>query len=155
NKHPALFVHDSESRDRFSVLLDIHEDRCGWKIRIPQIVMDGLEIPLQLARFCIDSYDGVAEEIVSRPIAAPIVSRRRSERHVENGALLVERHVPTPDVYTRAILPAVVEPCFVPDFTGTGHRMKLPKLRACARVICARVAGISALRDFAHGGTEH
>src|SRR4030095_8832541 len=94
NKHPALLVHRRKCGNGFSVLLDIEQNWRRWKIRVPEIVMDCLEVPLQLSSLGVDRNDGVAEEIIPRPIASPVIARWRSERHIKDASLLVESHVP-------------------------------------------------------------
>ena len=40
---------------RFTVDLYVHQGGCGWKIVIPQAVMDSLKVPDQLAGFGIET----------------------------------------------------------------------------------------------------
>src|SRR5277367_1145958 len=102
--------------------------------------MDGLEMPLVLARDGIHRDHGICEQVVARTIAAPIIRGRTTEGHIYNAALFIHGHVPAPDVHARAALPAVIEPGVMTEFTGTRHRMKIPQLRAGAGIVGTRIA---------------
>src|SRR5690242_8076172 len=115
-------------------------------------MMDRLEVPLHFSGHCIDGHDRIAEEIRARTISAPIVAGGRTERHVQCAGLFVEREIPAPDVCSRSIFPAVVQPRFVARLAWSRHGMELPELGAGLCIVGTRVAGIAALRNLADGG---
>ena len=104
--------------------------------------MHRLEVPAILAGLGIDRDDRVREEIVAGTIAAPVVARRSGDRHVEDAALFVERHVPRPHVHARAIPPSVIEPGVVTELAGQRHGVEVPQPLAGAHVERARIAGL-------------
>src|SRR6266850_1883594 len=50
-------------------------------------------------------------KIVAGPVAAPVVTGGRSERHIHSAALFIQRQIPSPDIHAGTIFPTVIEPC--------------------------------------------
>src|SRR4029453_9917815 len=140
DEHITSLADGSEGRNGPSVLYDIDKAWCGRHVRIPDVVMHRLKVPFVFARLCVDRNDGVREEIVSRPVAAPVVRCRTGHRHVHDAPLLVDGHGETPDVGARASLPSVA-PCVVPQLSRLWLRVKIPELLPRTRVICAGISG--------------
>ena len=84
--------------------------------------------------------DGRAEEIVAGPICSNAIVVRSSKRHVDDAALLIDRHV-TPDVDAGALLPTVSTPGVVACFSGARHRVKCPYQLSGVNVPGARITG--------------
>ena len=107
---------------------------------IPQIVMDGLEMPPIGARLDIDGDHGIPEQVRPVPVSAVETADRRRERQVHEAALLVEREVEGPGVDAEAIFPALALPCVVTRCARLWNRAELPQLRAGARIERAGIA---------------
>src|SRR5215472_18611617 len=73
NEHQRALIHCDEGRNCLPFLLDGHEGWAGWKVLVPQSVVDRLEIPLQIARVGVNSDHRIAKQTVSGAIAAVIV----------------------------------------------------------------------------------
>ena len=95
-------------------------------IVIPQIVMDGLEIPLELSGLRIHGHQAVAEKIRARPVAAVVVGSRPIDSHIKDAALRVGSHGPSPDIGSGTVLPAVVQPGLMTHFARPRHGVKIP-----------------------------
>ena len=90
-----------------AVRVDFDERAGARHVRVPQIVMHGLEVPLVFAGLRIHRDDRIAIEVVPRPIAAVVVGRRPRDRQVRDAALVVDRRGKAPHVRPLAVLPAV------------------------------------------------
>src|ERR1051326_7487559 len=97
-------------------------------------MMNGLEIPLEFAGQRVHRNNRVAEQIIARPIAAPIIAGGGAERHVQDAAPLIESHVPAPDVDAGSFFPAVIQPGFVSGLAWAGDRMEFPDLGSRSRI---------------------
>ena len=153
DEHVAGLADGGERRNRPAVLADVHQRRRRRHVRVPEIVVHGLEVPLVLARLGIHRDHRVRVQVAAGAIAAPVVGGRPGDRHVEDAALFVHRHVPAPDVHARAALPAVVRPRLVTGFAGPRHGVEFPELLPGARVERPRVAGRT-IRHFADRRAE-
>src|SRR5262249_8444091 len=80
---------------------------------------------------------------------------RRSKRHIDSTGLFIQRQIPTPDIHTGPIFPTIVEPSLMSRLTGARNRVEFPKLLAPPDIEGARIAGISALGDLAHGRAKY
>jgi len=96
-------------------------------------VVNDLEIPQQLARLSVDGHKRGAEQIIAGAIHADAVVVRGSEGHVEDTARHVDRHV-SPDVYARAVLPAIPSPGLMSRLSGKRHGVEGPDKFACLRI---------------------
>ena len=76
DEHPALLSNLCECWNRLSVLFDVDQNRRGRQVRIPQIVMNGLEMPFVLSGFRIDGDHRIAKQVVAFSVSAIIVCRR-------------------------------------------------------------------------------
>src|SRR5262245_65202913 len=115
--------------------------------------MNSLKVPEVLAGLCVDSDDGVREEVVTGTITSPVVPSGTRNGHVEDAALFVERHVPRPHVHARSIAPSAIEPGVVPGLTWQRHSVEVPHV--CTRPDVER-AGITGRAEchFTPGRTE-
>src|SRR5262249_60924801 len=102
--------------------------------------MHGLEVPFVFPRQHVDRDDGICKEICAWTVSTPVVGSRPTKGGVEDAALLVYRHVPSPVVHAGAAFPPLVQPGFVSLLTRARHRMKLPQLCTGPRVKRTRVA---------------
>src|SRR5689334_22359803 len=71
---------------------DSHRDdaRCGRRVVIPQPVMRNLEVPLLLTGRRVETDDGFAVQILSRPARTKVVIARRTDREIHESARFVE-----------------------------------------------------------------
>ena len=107
---------------------------------VPEIVMDGLEVPLVLARLHVHRDHRVAEQVRALPVSAIGTRDRRRQRQIEQPAPLVEREVEGPRVGAEAPFPAVAIPRVMTDVARLRDGVELPQLRAVTRIEGARVA---------------
>ena len=77
---------------------------------VPYIVMDRLEVPLVRARLNIDGNHGVPEQVCALTVPSVKAANWRSQRQVEESALLVEGEIERPSIDTQAPLPAITFP---------------------------------------------
>ena len=111
-----------------------NKSRRRRRIGVPEIVMDGLEVPLVRAGLDVDRDHRVAEQVGALAVAAVGAGDRRGQRQVEQSALFVEREVERPGVGAKTALPAVAFPGVVADLARLRHRAELPELGAGARI---------------------
>ena len=122
-------------------------------VRVPEIVMHGLEVPQVFAGRCIHRDDRVAVHVVAGTIAAVVVrrrdrrsagtrcrARRRSARRSAHMFVPPRSSQPSPQVSLNGS-------------PGLWDGLELPQLRARAHVERARIAG-GPLRHFAARGAD-
>src|SRR5574339_623269 len=102
--------------------------------------MHNLKVPEILASIRIGRDDAGAKKIVSLPIAAVLIDRRRTERHVDDAPLGVDGDE-SPNIDARSILPAVPCPRVVVFFAGTWNRVECPDKFPRVNVPRAHVTG--------------
>ena len=129
-----------ERVDRLAVALDVEEHRRRRRIVVPEIVVDGLEVPAVRAGADIDRDDRVGEQVGARPVAAVGEGDRRSQRQEHEFPLLVDGEVEGPGVRAQPAAPTVALPGVVADLARLRHRAELPQLLARDRAEGARVA---------------
>ena len=101
--------------------LQVDEQRRRLGVVVPDVVMHELEVPEILAGVRIDRDDRRREQIVAGTIDADAVVVRGAERHVEDAALRIERHV-APDVDAGSVLRAVSAPGVVAELARAAAR---------------------------------
>src|SRR5262249_45648279 len=111
-----------------------------WRIGVPQIVVNGLEMPLVGAGLNIDCYNRAAEEVRALAVAAVVAERRRRKRQIDDAALFIEREIKRPGVYAGSPFPAVAFPCVMANRARLRYGVELPQLGAGARIERARVS---------------
>jgi hypothetical protein len=153
DEHPSGLADDLDRGNLLTVDLEVEQAWSRRQIGIPQVVMNRLEIPFELARGCVHGDDGICEKVRARPVSAVVVRGRSADGHVDRVGLFVRGHVPAPDVCAGAAVPTIVEPGFVTDFTRTRDGVKSPEELAGDRVVGARVARRS-LGQLADAGAE-
>ena len=129
-----------EGGDRPAGAGDVEEGGRGRRVGVPQVVVDGLEVPPVLAGGDVHRDEGVAVEVVAGPVAAVVAGNGGRQRQVHVPALRVHREVERPRVGPEPALPAVAAPGVVPGLAGLRDRAELPHRGAGARVEGARVA---------------
>src|SRR6185437_3111905 len=126
DEHQAGFADGYERGNFLAVFIDFDKSRSGRQIVVPEVVVDGLEIPLQLSGVGVDGDDGIAEEIIAGTIATIVIGRRAAHGHEESIGLWIDSHIPAPDVSARAVFQAIAEPCVMADFAGQRDGMESP-----------------------------
>ena len=86
----AHLRHHGDRGNRPAVALDVDQRRSGRHIVVPEVVVDKLLVPLQLAGGRIERDQRVAVQVRALTIAAVVVGRRRTERRVDDTALDVD-----------------------------------------------------------------
>ena len=72
--NPALFRRHADRLDRFSVDSDVHQNAGRGEVPIPDVVMDGLKLPVALAGVQVEAHDAVGEEVRAGPMTAVIIA---------------------------------------------------------------------------------
>src|SRR5262249_25732315 len=127
---------------------DVDQAGCWRQVVVPQLVMDGLEIPLQFSRGRVHCDQRVSEEIVAGPISAVEIRSWPAHRQIENATFFINSQREGPHVVSGALPCAGLdrfgfEPGFGPRLFAAGQCVKSPKLFAGARIIAMRVADLS------------
>src|SRR6185437_4230343 len=149
NKDEAQFAGDGDSWNLRAVLIHIHQNGGGFKVVVPGVMMDSLEVPDEFASAGVDSHERVTEKIRTFAVRGIEVRSRRAKRKKEQAAFNINAHE-SPDVGAGAILPGIRLPSIVAGFARVRHGVEAPDEFAGARVESANVPG-SALR----GGLLH
>ena len=84
----AIFAGLGDGVDELAFVTNRDEQRGGWEVEIPDIMLDCLEVPLALARRCIQTKDRVREQVVAVTIGAVEVECRRARGNEHESALL-------------------------------------------------------------------
>ena len=116
---------ESNGRDILAIPANIDHHGCGLKIVVVDVVMNRLEIPGELARLRVEDDQGVAKQIIAGTIATPEIRGRRAEGQEDQATLGIDRRE-TPDVRSRAVLPAIASPRVVTDLTWPRDRVEAP-----------------------------
>src|SRR6185312_8313940 len=124
-KEVSRFRNDADRVNGASTAPHVEQQRWRLRIEIPYVVVHDLEVPEPFAGVHVDRDDAAAEEIVSKPVAAEAIPRRRSHGHVKNASLDIDRHE-APDVDAGASAPAVGFPRVMAPFTVSGHCVECP-----------------------------
>ena len=141
-------------RNGASVAPRVKQDGGRGGVEIPQIVMDELLKPFQLAGGGVERDQAVAVEIVAVTVRAIEVRSGRAQRNIGDSARNVHRDE-APGVGAGAILPAIGRPRIVAGLTGTRHGVERPHQLAGASVPGADVAvGASAGISLAVGAAR-
>ncbi len=111
--------------NRLSIMPDGDQLRRRARIRIPQIVVNFLEMPQPLSSTRIEGYEAVAEQAHADAIRAIHVVGGRTEHYVHDAAFFIERKF-APIVHAADIFPRVLRPGFVTEFAGMRHGMEVP-----------------------------
>ena len=119
--------------DPLAVAFDGHEVRRRGEIAIPQIVVDGLEMPESLARPRIEREQRVRIEVVARTISAPEIRRRRTGRQIDDPALAIESH-PGPGVCAAALAPGALGPRLRAELVLVRNGVEAPAKRPCMEI---------------------
>ena len=123
-----------------AVVADGGQLRGGARIEIPQVVVNELEVPQPLPRARLERDDGRPEQIAADAVHAVEVIRRRSERHVDDAAPRVDRHL-APVVHAADVLPGVLRPGVIAELARPRYGVEGPHQLAGQHVVGADVAG--------------
>ena len=118
---------------------DVHEERRGRRVVVPDVVVHELEVPAALARLHVERDDARAEEVVAGVEAAVVVDRGAVRDEVDESEFGVRRERRPRGHVTRP-LPGVVLPRLVPELARPRDDVELPLELAGARVIGQDVA---------------
>ena len=66
-----------------STIRQIRQDRCGWVVPVPDVVMNQLVVPAALASLDVQSHQGVRKKIVTGSVAAEAVAGGRFHWQVD------------------------------------------------------------------------
>ena len=131
--------HHRDSGNRAAVPFDVDQRGRGGQIEIPEIMMDELLEPFQLARVRIERDDRIAVQIRALAIATVVIRRRCADRRVDDAPLRVDGKE-RPDVRAGAILPALALPRLHARFARARHGVERPEQLAAPRIPPADVA---------------
>ncbi len=107
NEHERGLADLRECGNPLAVSFNLEQTGRRWEVVVPELVVDVLEIPRQLAGPDIDGDGRVPEEVVAGAVAAVEVRARPAHRHVDEAPRLVDGEGECPDVVPDAIAPAV------------------------------------------------
>ena len=122
-KQEALLGGLRHGVDRPAVTLHRDERRRRWKIPVPQVVLDRLEMPDPFARFRVEGEQRIGEEIVAESISADEHVHGVRDRHVHDAALRIQAHA-CPRRQIAAIGPGVLGPRVVAVFARVRKRVE-------------------------------
>jgi hypothetical protein len=126
--------------DRRSVALHRDQHRRRGQVVVPQVVVDGLEVPDALASRGAQRHHRIGEEVGAGTIGAVEVGARRTDRQEHQTALEVggDRR---PHIGGAGVAPAVVLPGIGAELAGPRDGAERPQQPPAARVEGAHVAG--------------
>ena len=129
----ALLARLGHRLDRAAVDGDVGQDRRRRDVVVPERMVHELEVPLARSGTQVDAHQGLAEEVVSRPVAPVEVVRRGLHREVDQPQLLVDRDL-RPHARVAVLGRGAVQPRVVAELARRGDRVKDPEALARAHV---------------------
>ena len=123
-----------------AVDIDIQKDWSSWRVVIPDVVMDHLEMPDPLAGIHIQRDQAGAEQVVTRAETTVEVQCCTVRRDIDNAVFLVGGQW-RPGGNVAGPLPCIIFPGLVTVLAGTWQDIELPKELATFGVISKYVAG--------------
>jgi hypothetical protein len=88
-------------------------------------VFDRLEMPDAFAGAGVERDHRVGEEIVAVPVAAVKIEGGRAGRYEDQSALDIDRRA-APRIRATAVVPGILRPGLVAEFSGPGHGVEAP-----------------------------
>ena len=134
DEHPPRLADLGEGGDDLAVALDVHQAGRRRQVVVPQLAVDVLEVPRELAAGDVDGDGRVGEEVVAGSVAAVEVRPRAAHRHVDEAPLLVDGEGERPHVVPDAVAPALVAPGLAAEVALGGQGRELPAQGAGRRV---------------------
>ncbi len=119
---------------------DVHQDRLRRQVVVPDVVVDQLPMPAQVAGRRVECDQRVGVEVGPGPIAAVEVVRRGTERQEHQASRLVDAHR-RPDVDAGAPLPGILGPRVVAWLSRPRHGVEQPPLLSRPHIKRAHVSG--------------
>ena len=135
-RHPVQDEHEGrladlrQGRNPLAAALDLEQAGRRRQVVVPQLVVDVLEVPRQLAGPRVDGDGRVGEQVVAGPVAAVEVRSGAADRQVDQAALLVDGERERPHVVPDAVAPALAAPRVAAEVGLGGEGRKLPQQRA-------------------------
>ena len=126
--------------DALAVVLHGEQLRAGDEVVVPEVVMDGLEVPQALAGARVEREQAVAEQVRADAVGAVEIVGRRAGREVGDAALLVDGDL-APGVGAADVLPGVLRPGVVAELARMRNGVERPDQLAGEDVVRAEIAG--------------
>ncbi len=136
----AGFRRHGEGVDRLAAALDVEEHRRRRRVVVPDVVVDGLEVPAVRAGPDVHRDHRVGKQVGAGPVTAVGERNRRSEGQEHEFPLVVDREVERPGVRAQPPAPTVALPGVVADLARLRHGVELPQPLTAHRTESARVA---------------
>jgi len=134
NVNPARLARLRQGLAHAPVDLYIEKHNRAWRIVVPDVMADLLEMPAVLARSRLDGHDRSCKEIVTFTDIAVEVRTRISRREVHEPEFRIDgRRLPDGRAAVFIDL-AVSGPCIVAYLAGIRHRVERPNEFAAARI---------------------
>src|SRR4051812_46388321 len=118
-------------------------DRCKLgrrsRVVVPDVVMNGLEVPKVFPCTRVQSEKRIGIEIVARAVSAVKLVLRRRDRKIRNPSLRIDGDF-SPNIYSAHVLVSIFGPSVVSRFAGPRDRMEYPGELAGANVEGPNVA---------------
>ena len=139
DEHPARLADLREGGNALAVPLDLEQAGRRRQVVVPQLVVDVLEVPRQLAGRDVEGDGRVREEVVAGAVAAVEVRAGAADGHVDEAPLLVDGEGERPHVVPDAVAPALVAPGLAAEVGLGGQGRELPPQVAGRRVEGPRI----------------
>ena len=123
---------------------DVHQQRRRREVVVPDLVMDGLEVPFHLAGLEVNRHQALPYKPVAGPLTAIEVRRRRFNRQVGEAGFRIGGHF-GPDAGVAGVFRRAFEPGVVAGLTLLRNGVKFPELPAGTHVVGARRALVVAI----------
>ena len=128
--------------DRPALDRDRAQHRGRGSVIVPQVVVDELPAPHQLARPGIERDDAVGPLVVARAMPAEIGKRRRGQRHIDQPERRIGRNR-RPGPHVADDPRRIPRPGVVPGLAFAGNQVECPQQVPGAHIIAADVFGIA------------
>ena len=142
NVGEGLLARLGDGFDRAAVDRDIKQIPCGWKIVVPETVMDSLEMPNSFACFCVDANEAFGKEVIAGAHATVPVIGWCTGRKVDVAKFFIDRHG-APHVRVAAVSPRLVVPAVCAEFVSLRDCVKDPLHLTRSRVKPTDVSRVS------------
>src|SRR5882724_8432781 len=124
-------IHDTvlgglhEDVHHLPVMLNGGEVGRTGNIAIPEIMVNGLEIPFHFPRRCIEGQDAVGEEVHACPVAAIEIRGRRAGAEVDHAPFLIYGEA-APAIGGAEFFIGIFWPGVISEFSRLGYRVEDP-----------------------------
>src|SRR5207249_3237674 len=125
NENKSTLRGQSKSGDPGAVPDHLEKNWSRFQVVVPDVVMNGLEIPFQFAGLRVERDQTVTVKIGAFAVGTMEIVGRRTMRQIDKTRFRIQADQ-APDIRSGTLLPVVAFPCLTTWLSGARNRVKLP-----------------------------